>query len=101
MERVKYIFAKYYSIKLILLLLITTLTSLLFKFYPLSGSVLIALTIYVFIDSLKNKYFKKKKLITKCFIYFFIIIFTIDGILLLGGNKSTNNIRVLLSIINM
>lgn len=95
METLKLIYHKYYSIKLITILLLTMMCSLLFKIYPLSGLVEIGLTLYVLIKSFKNEHFKKKKIGTKIFIYFFILIFLLSGLVLLGGdpNSSTNGMR--------
>ncbi|MDP4144988.1 MAG: hypothetical protein Q8936_10985 [Bacillota bacterium] len=95
MDTIKHLFTKYYSIKLIAILILTSTLSALLKIYPLSGLVCMGLTIYVFIKSFKNIYFKKKKLITKIVIYFFMLIYLFSGFLSLGGNpdKATDSIR--------
>jgi CHASE3 domain sensor protein len=53
------------------------------------------LTLYVFIGSFKDPTFKRKSIISKIIIYFFIIVFLICGILTMSGNpnKTTNALR--------
>lgn len=77
---------KYYSLDLIIVLLITILFSVFLKMYVLGGIILIALTLCILMKSFRDKSFNSKKLITKICIYFFITVFLFDGVILLNGN---------------
>jgi FtsH-binding integral membrane protein len=90
MDTIKKLF-KFYSVKLIAILLVVMLLSYVFKIYVLSGIIMFVSTLYVFIKSFKDPNMKKKKLITKIFIYYFIVIFLISSILFLGGNPEKNS----------
>jgi len=89
MDNIKRLFQSY-SIKLFAILIVTCLISWVFKIYILSGIVMIVLTLYVLVRSFKDPIMKKKKVISKIIIYFFIAIFLVSGLMTMGGNSNKN-----------
>jgi hypothetical protein len=83
----------FYSAKLILALGIACLISYTTKLYVLSGLICVLLVIYYFVHSFKDPAFKKKKIVTKVFIYIFMVEFLFAGLASMGGPSATDAIR--------
>lgn len=86
-------FWNFYTVKLALVLCITSLISYTTKLYILSGTICIALTIFYFAHSFKDPAFKSKKTVTKIFIYIFLVFFLIAGFLALSGPSGSDIVR--------
>ena len=83
----------FYSVKLILALGLCALISYATKLTILSGVILSGVVIYFFVHSFKDPAFKKKKIVTKVFIYIFMVEFLFAGLASMGGPSATDEIR--------
>lgn len=77
----------FYSVKFVITLCFACLVSVTTSFYILSGILTAGLTIYYFIHSFKDPAFKKKNILTKVYIYVFMIIMICAGILAMSGQS--------------
>lgn len=80
----------YYSVKLILVFVITSLLSML-HLYRINGAFVLICTILIFVHSFKDPAFKKKHIITRTTIYIFMIIFCVSGFLVMLQGKNAGN----------
>ena len=90
----------FYSVKLILALGLCALISFATKLTILSGVILSGLVIYFFVHSFRDAAFKKKKVVTKVFIYIFMVEFLLAGLASMAdqSNNVSSSIRGQLSM---
>lgn len=94
MEIIKKVW-NFYSVKLLIALGLCALISYTTKLTVLGGAILFILAIYFFVHSFRDPAFKKKKVVTRVFIYIFVIEFLVAGFITMCGqsDSASNAIR--------